>query len=87
MVAGGTLLFWDLSYDFAIYTGAIIYKDPSKVLVITVAFSPPDIFKILMIALGTFMLIHFEEDQHFECCHLFYLSLVACWAFFQRPSG
>ena len=49
---------------FAIYTGAIIYKDPSKMLVITVClFLLLTFFKILMIALGTFMLIYFEEDQ------------------------
>lgn len=64
MVAGVTLLFGPVLRFLLSYTGAIIYKDPSKVLVVTVAFSLLlTFFKILMIALGTFMLIYFEEDQ------------------------
>ena len=64
MVAGVTLLLGPVLRFLLSYTGAIIYKDPSKVLVITVAFSLLlTFFKILMIALGTFMLIYFEEDQ------------------------
>lgn len=64
MVAGITLLFGPVLRFLLSYTGAIIYKDPSKVLVVTVTFSLLlTFFKILMIALGTFMLIYFEEDQ------------------------
>ena len=64
MVAGVTLLLGPVLRFLLSYTGAIIYKDPSKVLVVTVAFSLLlTFFKILMIALGTFMLIYFEEDQ------------------------
>ena len=64
MVAGATLLLGPVLRFLLSYTGAIIYKDPSKMLVITVAFSLLlTFFKILMIALGTFMLIYFEEDQ------------------------
>lgn len=64
MVAGVTLLLGPVLRFLLSYTGAIIYKDPSKVLVITVAFSLLlTFFKILIIALGTFMLIYFEEDQ------------------------
>ena len=64
VVAGVTLLFGPVLRFLLSYTGAIIYKDPSKVLVVTVAFSLLlTFFKILMIALGTFMLIYFEEDQ------------------------
>ena len=64
MVAGVTLLLGPVLRFLLSYTGAIIYKDPSKMLVITVAFSLLlTFFKILMIALGTFMLIYFEEDQ------------------------
>ena len=64
MVAGITLLLGPVLRFLLSYTGAIIYKDPSKMLVITVAFSLLlTFFKILMIALGTFMLIYFEEDQ------------------------
>ena len=64
MVAGITLLLGPVLRFLLSYTGAIIYKDPSKVLVVTVAFSLLlTIFKILMIALGSFMLIYFEEDQ------------------------
>lgn len=64
MVAGITLLFGPVLRFLLSYTGALIYKDPSKVLVVTVTFSLLlTFFKILMIALGTFMLIYFEEDQ------------------------
>lgn len=64
MLAGVTLLLGSVLRFLLSYTGAIIYKDPSKMLVVTVAFSLLlTIFKILMIALGTFMLIYFEEDQ------------------------
>ena len=64
MVAGVTLLLGPVLRFLLSYTGALIYKDPSKMLVITVAFSLLlTFFKILMIALGTFMLIYFEEDQ------------------------
>lgn len=64
MVAGITLLLGPVLRFLLSYTGAIIYKDPSKMLVVTVAFSLLlTFFKILMIALGTFMLIYFEEDQ------------------------
>ena len=64
VVAGVTLLFGPVLRFLLSYTGALIYKDPSKILVVTVAFSLLlTFFKILMIALGTFMLIYFEEDQ------------------------
>lgn len=64
VVAGVTLLFGPVLRFLLSYTGALIYKDPSKVLVVTVAFSLLlTFFKILVIALGTFMLIYFEEDQ------------------------
>ena len=64
MVAGITLLLGPVLRFLLSYTGALIYKDPSKVLVVTVTFSLlMTFFKILMIALGTFMLIYFEEDQ------------------------
>ena len=64
MVAGVTLLLGPVLRFLLSYTGALIYKDPSKVLVVTVTFSLLlTFFKILMIALGTFMLIYFEEDQ------------------------
>lgn len=64
MVAGMTLLLGPVLRFLLSYTGALIYKDPSKVLIVTVAFSLLlTFFKILMIALGTFMLIYFEEDQ------------------------
>ena len=64
MVAGVTLLLGPVLRFLLSYTGALIYKDPSKVLVVTVAFSLLlTFFKILIIALGTFMLIYFEEDQ------------------------
>ncbi len=64
MVAGATLLLGPVLRFLLSYTGALIYKDPSKMLVVTVAFSLLlTFFKILMIALGTFMLIYFEEDQ------------------------
>ena len=64
MVAGATLLLGPVLRFLLSYTGALIYKDPSKVLVVTVAFSLLlTFFKILVIALGTFMLIYFEEDQ------------------------
>ena len=64
MVAGMTLLLGPVLRFLLSYTGALIYKDPSKMLVVTVAFSLLlTFFKILMIALGTFMLIYFEEDQ------------------------
>jgi len=64
MVAGITLLLGPVLRFFLSYTGALIYKDPSKMLVVTVAFSLLlTFFKILVIALGTFMLIYFEEDQ------------------------
>ena len=64
MVAGVTLLLGPILRFLLSYTGALIYKDPSKLLVVTVAFSLLlTFFKILMIALGTFMLIYFEEDQ------------------------
>lgn len=64
MLAGVTLLLGPVLRFLLSYTGAIIYKDPSKMLVVTVAFSLLlTFFKILMIALGTFMLIYFEEDQ------------------------
>ena len=64
MVAGVTLLLGPVLRFLLSYTGALIYKDPSKMLIVTVAFSLLlTFFKILMIALGTFMLIYFEEDQ------------------------
>lgn len=64
MVAGVTLLLGPVLRFLLSYTGALIYKDPSKMLVVTVAFSLLlTFFKILMIAIGTFMLIYFEEDQ------------------------
>ena len=64
MVAGMTLLLGPVLRFLLSYTGALIYKDPSKMLVVTVAFSLLlTFFKILVIALGTFMLIYFEEDQ------------------------
>lgn len=64
MVAGITLLLGPVLRFLLSYTGALIYKDPSKMLIVTVAFSLLlTFFKILMIALGTFMLIYFEEDQ------------------------
>ena len=64
MLAGVTLLLGPILRFLLSYTGALIYKDPSKLLVVTVAFSLLlTFFKILMIALGTFMLIYFEEDQ------------------------
>ena len=64
IVAGVTLLLGPVLRFLLSYTGALIYKDPSKMLVVTVAFSLLlTFFKILMIALGTFMLIYFEEDQ------------------------
>ena len=64
MVAGITLLLGPVLRFLLSYSGALIYKDPSKMLVVTVAFSLLlTFFKILIIALGTFMLIYFEEDQ------------------------
>lgn len=64
MLAGITLLLGPVLRFLLSYTGALIYKDPSKILVVTVAFSLLlTFFKFLMIALGTFMLIYFEEDQ------------------------
>ena len=64
MLAGVTLLLGPVLRFLLSYTGALIYKDPSKELVVTDAFSLLlTFFKILMIALGTFMLIYFEEDQ------------------------
>lgn len=64
MLAGITLLLGPVLRFLLSYTGALIYKDPSKMLVVTVAFSLLlTFFKILMIALGTIMLIYFEEDQ------------------------
>ena len=64
MLAGVTLLLGPVLRFLLSYTGALIYKDPSKMLIVTVAFSLLlTFFKILMIALGTFMLIYFEEDQ------------------------
>ena len=64
MLAGVTLLLGPVLRFLLSYTGALIYKDPSKMLVVTVAFSLLlTFFKILMIALGTVMLIYFEEDQ------------------------
>ena len=64
MVAGITLLLGPVLRFLLSYTGAIIYKDSSKILVVTVTFSLLlTFFKILMIALGSFMLIYFEEDQ------------------------
>ncbi len=64
MLAGITLLLGPVLRFLLSYTGGLIYKDPSKILVVTVAFSLLlTFFKILMIALGTFMLIYFEEDQ------------------------
>lgn len=64
MLAGVTLLLGPVLRFLLSYTGALIYNDPSKMLVVTVAFSLLlTFFKILMIALGTFMLIYFEEDQ------------------------
>ena len=64
ILAGMTLLLGSVLRFLLSYTGALIYKDPSKMLVVTVAFSLLlTFFKILMIALGTFMLIYFEEDQ------------------------
>ena len=64
MVSGITLLLGPVLRFLLSYTGALIYKDPSKMLVVTVAFSLLlTFFKILVIALGTFMLIYFEEDQ------------------------
>ena len=64
MVAGVTLLLGPVLRFLLSYTGSLIYKDPSKMLVVTVAFSLLlTFFKILTIALGTFMLIYFEEDQ------------------------
>ena len=64
MVAGVTLFLGPVLRFLLSYTGAIIYKEPSKMLVVTVAFSLLlTFFKILIIALGTFMLIYFEEDQ------------------------
>ena len=64
MLAGVTLLLGPVLRFLLSYTGALIYKDPSKMLVVTVVFSLLlTFFKILMIALGTFMLIYFEEDQ------------------------
>lgn len=64
MVAGITLLLGPVLRFLLSYTGALIYKDPSKMLVVTVTFSLLlTFFKILMIALRTFMLIYFEEDQ------------------------
>ena len=64
MLAGITLLLGPVLRFLLSYTGALIYKDPSKMLNVTVAFSLLlTVFKILMIALGTFMLIYFEEDQ------------------------
>lgn len=64
MLAGVILLLGPVLRFLLSYTGALIYKDPSKMLVVTVVFSLLlTFFKILMIALGTFMLIYFEEDQ------------------------
>ena len=64
MIAGIALLLGPVLRFLLSYAGAVIYKDPSKLLVVTVAFSLLlTFFKILMIALGTFMLIYFEEDQ------------------------
>ena len=64
MVAGITLLLGPVLRFLLSYTGALIYKDLSKMLIVTVAFSLLlTFFKILIIALGTFMLIYFEEDQ------------------------
>ena len=64
MVAGMTLLLGPVLRFLLSYTGALIYKDPSNMLIVTVAFSLLlTFFKILVIALGTFMLIYFEEDQ------------------------
>ena len=64
MVAGMTLLLGHVLRFLLSYTGALVYKDPSNMLIVTVAFSLLlTFFKILVIALGTFMLIYFEEDQ------------------------
>lgn len=64
MIAGIALLLGPVLRFLLSYAGAVIYKDPSKILVVTVAFSLLlTFFKILIIALGTFMLIYFEEDQ------------------------
>ncbi len=65
------------------YTGALIYKDPFQRYWLS---RLPFPFKFLMIALGTFMLIYFEEDQQLESCLsvLFY----HWWrAGFSRSSG
>ena len=64
VLAGITLLLGPVLRFLLSYTGALIYKDLSKMLIVTVAFSLLlTFFKILIIALGTFMLIYFEEDQ------------------------
>lgn len=64
MVAGVTLLLGPVLRFLLSYTGSLVYKDPSNMLIVTVAFSLLlTFFKILTIALGTFMLIYFEEDQ------------------------
>ena len=74
MVAGITLLLGPVLRFLLSYTGAIIYKDPSKVLVVTVTFSLLlTFFKILMIALGTFMLIYFEEDQQLRKATFYFI--------------
>ena len=82
MVAGVTLLLGPVLRFLLSYTGALIYKDPSKMLVVTVAFSLLlTFFKILMIALGTFMLIYFEEDQQLRMLPsiLFIIGGVLCF--------
>ena len=82
MMAGVTLLLGPVLRFLLSYTGALIYKDPSKILVVTVAFSLLlTFFKILMIALGTFMLIYFEEDQQLRMLPsiLFIIGGVLCF--------
>lgn len=64
MLAGVALLLGPVLRFLLSYTGALVYKDPSNMLIVTVAFSLLlTFFKILTIALGTFMLIYFEDDQ------------------------
>lgn len=64
MVAGIPLLLGPVLRFLLSYTEVFVYKDLSKMLIVTIAFSLLlTFFKIPVIALGTFMLIYFEEDQ------------------------
>ncbi len=82
MLAGITALAFGTCLRFCYPTGALIYKRSFKdTSCHGCLFFAPDIFKFLMIALGTFIFVYFEEDPQQLATSVLFIIGGVLWGF------